>query len=119
MTGSALADAKSIELIEICNETSYKLYPPPSLQIYNEKHIHTNNRSKQEQKEKLAQEELALRSTIIKSPNSRRAKLELAKFLFHQNAFQDAKEIALEVLKLGIFPNTHTKPKHAQGEKRL
>mmetsp|Transcript_39230 Transcript_39230/g.62671 ORF Transcript_39230/g.62671 Transcript_39230/m.62671 type:complete len:572 (-) Transcript_39230:334-2049(-) len=74
------ADARAIELIEIDHAVSFA--------------------NKREQKEKLEQEEAALRKTVEENPNSRRARLELAKFLFHQNEFSQAEELALSVLEL-------------------
>ena len=73
-------DALSIELIEISGETSYK--------------------NKQEQRDKLRKEEELLRQNVINNPNSRRAKLELAKFLFHQNEYSEAEELSYQVLKI-------------------
>eukprot|EP01084_Bolivina_argentea_P002479 4573_1 len=75
-----IADAKSIELIEIATEVSFA--------------------NKREQKEKLEKEEQALRKTVEENPNSRRARLELAKFLFHQNEFSQAEELSLSVLEI-------------------
>eukprot|EP01083_Nonionella_stella_P286719 975799_1 len=74
------ADAKAIELIEIDHAISFA--------------------TKREQKEKLEKEEAALRKTVEENPNSRRARLELAKFLFHRNEFSESEELAVSVLEI-------------------
>ncbi len=101
------ADAKAIELIEIDHAMSfaYVIYTY-RIQIYSNNPLLKNklqtsqNSTKREQKEKLEKEEAALRKTVEENPNSRRARLELAKFLFHQNEFTEAEQLALSVLEI-------------------
>lgn len=50
--------------------------------------------------EEIAREEEKLRNTLEDTPNSRRARLELAKFLFHQNRFEEAIEYCESVLDI-------------------